>query len=79
MIAKLVSFESGKGIMLPDPFLEKYHIRDNVDFEIKNDTIVIRSVQRKSRSNWEQAFIAMHKNGDDQLLIDDGLDWEDLE
>ncbi len=79
MLAKLISLENGKGIILPTPVLEKCHIHDDVDLEIENDAIIIRPIRKKPRLNWEQAFMAMHTNGDDRLLIDDGLDWEDFE
>jgi hypothetical protein len=38
-------------------------------------------VQEKPRENWEEAFAAMHKTGDDALLVpdvfmDENTDWE---
>lgn len=33
----------------------------------------------KPRKNWEQAFKQMHKNGDDQLLIDGVFNGEFIE
>jgi antitoxin MazE len=45
---------------------------------LENDYIVLKSVS-EPRKNWENAFVEMHKNGDDKLLIDsvfDGEKWD---
>jgi len=34
----------------------------------------MRTVKKVPRENWAQSFKKMHKNSDDQLIIDDKID-----
>lgn len=69
MQISVVQIGNSKGIRLNKTLLEKYHITDKVELILENDHILIKPIS-KPRQNWEQAFIEMHKNGDDKLLID---------
>lgn len=69
MQLSIVQIGNSKGIRLNKMLLEKYQITDKVELILENDHIIIKSVA-KPRQNWEQAFVEMHHNGDDKLLIE---------
>ena len=79
MITKVIPIGNIKGVSIPDLILDKCHIKDNVQLEVRNGEIIIKPLGKKPRDNWDQAFQMMHENGDDELLIDDGLDLGDWE
>ena len=61
-----------KELVIPKNILETYQVSNRVELILEKDCIIIKPV-RKPRQGWEEAFITMHKNGDDILLIDDIL------
>ncbi|HPX61027.1 MAG TPA: AbrB/MazE/SpoVT family DNA-binding domain-containing protein [Deltaproteobacteria bacterium] len=79
MFAQLVSIGNSKGLRIPATLLRQYGLSDTVELLPGNDEIIIRPVHSKPREGWDQAFSAMHATGEDQLLIDDGLDQENWE
>ncbi|HEY8660448.1 MAG TPA: AbrB/MazE/SpoVT family DNA-binding domain-containing protein [Hanamia sp.] len=70
MEINVISIGNSKGIRLSKTLLEKYNIKDTIELILEEDYIIIKPKQ-EPRKNWENAFKKMHKNGDDQLLIDD--------
>lgn len=79
MNAQLVSIGNSKGIRIPATLLRQYNIKDEVEIFPGKDEIIIRPIIRTPRDGWEDAFAAMHANGDDVPLIDEALDlveWE---
>ena len=58
--------------------LEKYNIQDKIEIILEKGFIVLKP-KAEPRKNWGKAFQEMHKNGDDQLLIDDVFDDENFE
>ncbi|HAI74917.1 MAG TPA: MazF family transcriptional regulator [Microscillaceae bacterium] len=69
MQVSIIQIGNSKGIRLSKTLLEKYHITDKVELILEEDCIVIKSVA-EPRKDWDAAFAAMHRNGDDKLLID---------
>lgn len=67
MKAKLVRIGNSKGIRIPKPVLEQTGISDEVELEVFEQHITIRSA-KKSRDRWEQAFQEMAREGTDELL-----------
>lgn len=78
MEVSVVKIGNSKGIRLSKTLLEKYNIKDTVDLILEKGQIVLRplSVPRKG---WNEAFKAMHDNGDDRLLFNDIFEDENLE
>jgi len=76
MHAHLISIGNSKGIRIPSALLRQYNMQDEVEICPGKDEIIIRPINRTPREGWENAFSAMHVNGDDTLLIDDALDLE---
>ena len=65
MELSIINIGNSKGIRLSKTILEK--------------GFIVLKPKAEPRKNWEKAFQEMHKNGDDQLLIDDVFDDENFE
>ena len=76
MKAMIVPIGNSKGIRIPKTILQQCRFTKEVDLEVKGGMIILKPIQKKSRQGWEEAFRAMHDNGDDGLLVDDRLDLE---
>jgi antitoxin MazE len=70
MRARVVKIGNSRGIRIPKPLLEQTGIKDDVELEVENNRIIIRSVS-SIRSGWENAFKTMAKKGDDALVMGD--------
>lgn len=78
MEINVISIGNSKGIRLSKTLLEKYNIKDTIELILEEDYLIIKPKQ-EPRKNWENAFKKMHKNGDDQLLIDDIFNYENFD
>lgn len=78
MEINVVNIGNSKGIRLSKTILEKYSIHDKVEIILKDNYFIIKP-KSEPRKGWDEAFKLMHKNGDDQLLIDDVFEDEDFE
>ena len=81
MRASIIKIGNSRGVRLPKLILEQCGFQDEVELEIRNQELIIRS-PATPRTNWEKSFKAMAANGDDNLLDpilstqwDEG-DWE---
>ena len=82
MQVSIIQIGNSKGIRLNKMLLEKYNMQDSVELVLENDYILIKPVLKpalKPRQNWNEAFVEMHRNGDDKLLIDSVFEDEDWE
>lgn len=81
MHAHLVSIGNSKGVRIPATLLRQYQITDEVELLPGKNEIIIRPAARTARKGWDEAFAAMHRVGDDSLLLDDrtNLEMEDWE
>ena len=78
MELSIINIGNSKGIRLSKTILEKYNIQDKIELILDKDFIVLKP-KAEPRKDWEKAFQELHKNGDDQLLIDDVFDDENFE
>ena len=81
MKTKLIRICNSKGIRIPKPVLEQTGISDEVEMEIFDQYITIRSAN-KVRARWEQAFQEMARQGDDKLIdlaADKATEWDEDE
>lgn len=78
MEISVISIGNSKGIRLTKTILEKYNITDTVELILEKGFIILKPVS-DPRKGWSKAFEQMHKNGDDQLLIDDVFEDESFE
>ena len=67
MKASIVRIGNSQGIRIPKVVLEQTHLSGEVELEVRDRQIVIRSA-KKPRQGWAQSFRAMAERGDDKLL-----------
>lgn len=67
MITKIIQIGNSQGIRIPKPVLEQTGLTSEVEMTVEEGRIVIQPVQ-SVRQNWEEAFVKMSINGDDQLI-----------
>ena len=78
MQTNIIRIGNSKGLRLSKTLLQQYNIQDSVELILEKDHIKIRPI-KGIRVGWSDKFQQMHKNGDDQLLIDDVFEEEDFE
>ena len=78
MKLSVINIGNSKGIRLSKTILEKYNISDKIELILKKGYIILKP-KPEPKKNWEKAFKKMHKNGDDQLLMEDVFENENFE
>ncbi|MFC1461197.1 AbrB/MazE/SpoVT family DNA-binding domain-containing protein, partial [Verrucomicrobiota bacterium] len=81
MKATIVRIGNSRGIRIPKPVFEQCGFEDEVEMEVHNHELVIRS-SRQPREDWAEAFQAMATRGDDMLLdrvAEAGPRWDEKE
>ncbi len=78
MEVSVVKIGNSKGIRFSKTIIERYNIRDTVEMILDKGHIIIKPLSRP-RKGWDKAFIEMHENGDDKLIIPDIFEEENLE
>lgn len=68
MQIKLVQIGNSQGIRLPKAVIEQANLSEELDLQVSEDAIIIRSASRL-RSDWAAAAVACRAAGED--LIDD--------
>lgn len=64
---RIIRIGNSQGIRIPKLFLEQVDLGEEVELEVQEGQLVIRSV-RGPRQGWEEHFEAMAHRGDDRLL-----------
>ncbi len=67
MKTTLVKIGNSQGIRIPKPILEQCGLQGEVEIEVHNQELVIRSAHQV-RQNWGSAFEKMARLADDSLL-----------
>jgi len=78
MEVSVVKIGNSKGIRFSKTIIERYNIRDTVEMILDKGYIIIKPVSRP-RKGWDKAFMEMHANGDDKLIMPDIFEEENLE
>jgi antitoxin MazE len=78
MEVSVVKIGNSRGIRFSKTIIERYNIRDTVDLILDKGQIIIKPLF-KPRKGWDKAFMEMHANGDDKLIIPDIFVEENLE
>ena len=73
MQTHIIRIGNSRGIRIPAHILQQCKIEELINIEVVDGRIIISSLQ-KPRQGWDEQFRLMHENGDDKLLIDDGLE-----
>jgi antitoxin MazE len=72
MRTSIVRIGNSQGIRIPKVLLEQCHFGADVELEIEDEKLIIRSASFP-RQGWDEKFKSMAAVGDDSL-IDGGLD-----
>ena len=71
MKTRIIRIGNSQGIRIPKLYLQQTGLGEEVELEVQDSEIVIRSTQHP-RQGWDEAFQVMAAHGDDKLL--DALD-----
>lgn len=72
MITKVIKIGNSRGIRIPKSIIDQSGIKNEVELEVKDDKIIIKSLS-EIRKNWNLAFQKMSKSNDDLLLDENTL------
>lgn len=64
---KLVRIGNSRGIRLPKPLIEQAGLDENVELEVRGNTIVI-ATRRAAREGWADAARKLHARDGDRLV-----------
>jgi antitoxin MazE len=67
MKTRIIKIGNSQGIRIPKLLLEQTNLAEEVELEVQDNQIVIRSAEHP-RQGWEVAFRSMAKRSDDQML-----------
>jgi antitoxin MazE len=78
MKTTLISIGNSRGVRIPKPFIEQCGLAEQVEMDVRDHMILIRSV-RRGRAGWGAAFAQMARMGDDKLLDSESAStrWDD--
>ena len=78
MEVSVIKIGNSRGIRFSKTIIDRYNIRDTVEMILDKGHIIIKPISRP-RKGWDKAFIEMHANGDDKLIMPDIFEEENLE
>ena len=64
---RIIKIGNSRGVRIPKLLLEQASLGEEVEIELQEDQIVIRSLN-PVRFRWKEQFEAMAESGDDKLL-----------
>src|SRR5437773_10771624 len=67
MKARLVRMGNSRGVRLPKPLIEQAGLTDEVELEVRGNTILIIA-QKSARAGWAEAARTLHAKDGDRLL-----------
>ncbi len=67
MKARIVRIGNSRGIRIPKPLIEQTGLGEDVEIVVQGNALVISPIGR-ARAGWLEAFRAMARHGDDELL-----------
>jgi antitoxin MazE len=65
--SRIIKIGNSRGIRIPKVLLDQAKLSDDVEVEVQEDTLIIRSIGIP-RQGWDKQFAEMAKRGDDRLL-----------
>lgn len=75
MKAQIIRIGNSQGIRIPKTLLEDGKLSGEVELELHEDGLLVRSLQ-KPRANWDAAFMAIADVDDDQQVSAAPTDFE---
>ena len=73
MKTNVIKIGNSRGIRIPKSIIEQSGLNDEVELEVRNNQIIIKSISKTKRENWDLLFKKMAQNKDDMLLDADTL------
>lgn len=70
MRTNIIRIGNSQGIRIPKILLEQSHLGTEVELEVEDEKIVIRSASRP-RQGWGEKFRLMAESGDDRMIDED--------
>ena len=81
MRTSIVRIGNSQGIRIPKVLIEQCHLGTDVELEVEDETLIIRSASFP-RLGWDEKFKSMATAGDDTLLdgvVDSQSAWDEDE
>lgn len=78
MEVSVVKIGNSRGIRFSKTIIERYNIRDTVELIMGKSHLIIKPLE-KPRKGWGKAFMEMHANGDDELILPEIFEEENPE
>ncbi|PYS98458.1 MAG: AbrB/MazE/SpoVT family DNA-binding domain-containing protein [Acidobacteria bacterium] len=78
MKAQIIRIGNSQGIRIPKTMIEDGKLSGEVELELHEDGILIRSLQ-KPRANWDSAFKASAETDDDQVVDETSTEFDKKE
>jgi antitoxin MazE len=79
MLVSVIPIGNSKGIRLPKSILGQLQNPYTLELEVENQQIILRPIKKAPRQGWQEAFINMHEEHQDTLLVPDQIDNEAFE
>ena len=79
MLLSVVPIGNSKGIRLSKHVLDRLSIKDKVEMEVIEDSVVLKPVKVLPREGWKEAFCKMHERAEDvlhEVPASENFDWE---
>jgi len=78
--SRIVKIGNSQGVRIPKLLLDQTNLGEEVELEVQEGQIIIRTMQA-TRPGWEEQFKQMALQGDDQLLDESLLttSWDEEE
>ncbi len=75
MKTRIIQIGNSQGIRIPKVLLEQSGLLGEVELEVKDRQIIIRTIHQP-REGWDGRFQALAENGDDELLDRNALPYQ---
>ncbi len=81
MLVPIIQIENSCFVKIPQSILKQLGIDNEVEIKIHDKELILQPVSKKPRENWSEAFVIMHENEDDKLIMgdfeeSDNFQWE---
>ena len=81
MKTRIIKIGNSQGVRIPKLYLKQTGLAEEVELEVQDSEIVIRSAEHP-RQNWAEAFREMAEQGDGKLLDEGSINqssWDETE
>jgi len=79
MLASVVQIGNSRGIRLPKKILHELKIKDKVELTVNKGALIIKSVKKRPRQGWSEAFAKKSADKEEKLLIPENIENETFE